>query len=102
MTLPIHFWILGVAVSVVLGVPSALARSIFARLIPIGRQTEYFSFFAISGKMTSLFGPLMFAIISDVADDGRFSILSLSIFFIIGLVLLRFVSVDQPKVARID
>jgi UMF1 family MFS transporter len=52
--------------------------------------------------MTSLFGPLMFAIISDVADDGRFSILSLSIFFIIGLVLLRFVSVDQPKVARID
>lgn len=98
----IQFYIMGVLVAVVLGVSQSLSRSIFAGMIPQGKQTEYFSFFAISGKATAVLGPLVFGIVSDMTGNGRVSILSLIGFFVVGLIVLCFVSIDQPKNARID
>jgi UMF1 family MFS transporter len=97
-----EFWILGVLVALVIGVSQALPRSIFASLIPRRRQAEYFSFFALSGKMTSLLGPLTFGLIRDLTGNPRLSILSLGAFFVLGLILLLFVSIDPQKVERID
>jgi len=94
------FLILGVLVSVVLGASQALPRSIFASFIPPHQMAEYFSFFALSGKMTSILGPTIFAAVKDITGNPRMSILALGILFLLGTTLLGFVSVDQRSSAR--
>jgi len=96
------FWILGAAVAVVLGVSQALSRSIFTRLIPEGRQSEYFSLYALSGKFCSILGPLVFGLVRDMTGNVRWSILSLAAFFALGLVLLQFVSIDPTRPGSVD
>ncbi len=102
MTESAEFWALGVMVSIVLGVSQALPRSIFASLVPEHRQAEYFSFFALSGKMTSIMGPLTFGLVEDLTHNSRLSILSLGVFFILGLIFFSFVSIDPQKEAQIQ
>lgn len=100
MTTGFDFWILGVLVSIVLGVSQALSRSLFARLIPTGKQGEYFSFFALSGKATSVLGPTLFAVVRDKTGDARLSVLTLGVLFVLGLGVLSFVSIDPKKSPR--
>lgn len=97
MTRELDFWVLGLMVASVLGASQALARSIYIRLIPVGRHAEYFSLYAFSGKFSSIFGPLIFALIRDVTGSARYAILSLVSFFIIGLLFLQGVSIDPQK-----
>lgn len=94
------FLILGVLVSMVLGVSQALPRSIFASFIPTSQMAEYFSFFALSGKMTSILGPSIFAAVKDATGNPKMSILALGILFLLGTSLLSLVSVDPRKSAR--
>jgi UMF1 family MFS transporter len=97
MNSAMDFWLLGVFVACVMGSSQALARSIFTRLIPAGRQAEYFSVYAFSGKVSAMLGPFLFALIRDLTGQARLAILSLAIFFILGLILIQFVSIDRPK-----
>lgn len=96
------FLLLGALVALVLGTSQALARSIYARLIPTGRQAEYFSLYALSGKMSSMLGPLVFGLIQDITNNARLSILSLGVFFILGLILLQWVSIDRRAAAPLQ
>ncbi|MDB5037658.1 MAG: transporter [Bacteriovoracaceae bacterium] len=101
MTTANEFWIMGAFVALVIGVSQALPRSIFASLIPHGRQAEFFSFFALSGKMTSSLGALFFGLVSDLTGNPRLALLSLSVFFVIGITVFSFVSIDPKKAAAI-
>jgi UMF1 family MFS transporter len=84
----LEFWILGAAVALVLGGSQALSRSLYAGLVPPQRSAEFFSFFAISSKFASILGPLVFAILIDLTGSNRLAILSLTSFFIAGMLLL--------------
>jgi UMF1 family MFS transporter len=61
-----------------------------ARLTPRGREGEMFGFYALCGKSSSVVGPLMFGFVA-VATGGnqKLSVMSISILFVIGLVLLQ-------------
>ena len=83
-----EFWLLGFVIAIILGGSQAVSRSLFSSLIPRGKHAEFFGFFAISAKFASVFGPLTFALIIDLTGSARLSILSLSFFFIIGILLL--------------
>lgn len=91
------FWMLGLMVAIVLGVSQALGRSIYASLIPKDRQAEYFAFFAISGKMTSIVGPTLFAAVKDATGNVRLSIVALGLMFVAGIVALCFVRLPRPN-----
>jgi UMF1 family MFS transporter len=93
----VQFLILGILVAGVLGVSQSLPRSIFQTMIPKGRDAEYFSFFALSGKMTSFLGPFVFGVVHQWSGNPRLSILALSCFFIVGLVVFRLVPRSQPR-----
>ena len=56
-----QFWLLGFVVALILGGSQAISRSLFAALIPPGKNAEFFGFYAISGKFASILGPLVFA-----------------------------------------
>lgn len=90
-----QLWILGVAVALVLGGSQALSRSLFSQMIPTGREAEYFGLYEISERGTSWIGPMVFAIAVQLTNSQRIAIVSLILFFVVGLVLLSRVNVRQ-------
>ena len=91
----VEFFILGACIAIVLGGSQAISRSLYAQIIPAGKQAEYYSFYEISDKGTSWFGPLLFGLVNQLTGSLRPAILSLIFFFIVGLCILPFVNVKK-------
>lgn len=83
-----EFIILACFLGLVLGGTQALSRSLFSKLIPDGKEAEYFSIYEISDRGTSWIGPLLFGISLQLTNSYRLAILSLIIFFLIGIMFL--------------
>lgn len=92
-----EFWVLAILVAVVLGGSQALSRSLFASLVPQGKEAEFFGFYSISYRFASILGPLVFAFITDMTGSARLSILALAGFFIIGMGLLAKVDMARGR-----
>ncbi len=90
-----QFFILGIFIALVMGGSQAISRSLFAQMIPRGKEAEFFSFYEISERGTSWIGPLVFGLANQLFGDLRIAILSLIFFFIAGLILLPFVNVGK-------
>lgn len=97
MTTAWQFYALAVLVGVVQGGSQALARSIFIRLIPVGRSAEYFGFMSIWSKFAGIIGPFVFGIVNQMTGNGRLGILTLVAFFIIGIGLLMTVNIAKGE-----
>lgn len=95
MTETWQFWILAGAVGLLQGGVQAISRSFYSVLIPQEHSSEYFGFFSISSRFASILGPLMFALIGDITGSTRNSILSISVFFIAGGIML--LTVKDPE-----
>ncbi|MFN8381775.1 MAG: MFS transporter [Anaerolineales bacterium] len=90
-----QFFVLGVFIALVMGGSQAISRSLFAQMIPNGKEAEFFSFYEISERGTSWIGPLVFGLANQIFGNLRIAILSLIFFFIMGLILLPFVNVSK-------
>jgi len=94
-----EFWLLGFVIAIILGGSQAVSRSYFSSLIPEGKHAEFFGFYAISAKFASVLGPFIFALIVDLTGSARLSILALTVFFVIGIILLTQVKTEtKPAV----
>jgi len=94
-TVVIQFFILGMFIALVMGGSQAISRSLFAQMIPDGKEAEFYSFYEISERGTSWIGPLIFGLANQIFGSLRYGILSLIFFFIAGLIILPFVKVDK-------
>lgn len=102
MTTPVEFFILGVVVGLSMGGSQALSRSLYGSMIPANASAEFYGFYSVFSKFSSIWGPAVFAVINHVTGSARGAIVSLSVFFIVGMVLLVIVNVDEArKAARI-
>jgi len=90
-----EFFVLGACIAVVLGGSQAISRSLFAQMIPAGKEAEYYSFYEVSERGTSWIGPFLFAMMNQVFGSLRPAILSLIFFFVMGLIVLPFVNVKK-------
>jgi MFS transporter, UMF1 family len=92
MFLPAHnvalFLVAGVAIALVMGGTQALSRSFFSLLIPRGREGEYFALYNAAERGTSWFGTLLFGLVFQLAGSYRPAIVSLVVFFVLGVVFL--------------
>ncbi|MCH7950407.1 MAG: MFS transporter [Candidatus Dadabacteria bacterium] len=95
METALHFWILAFLVGTVQGGTQALSRSLFGSMLPKSKTGEFYGFYGMSSKFAGIIGPLVFAIVSQIAGSSRLSILSLIVFFILGAFLLS--RVDEKK-----
>ena len=86
MTSQLHFWILAVSVGMFQGGIQALSRSYFAKIIPADKSGEYFGIYDIFGKGASFMGTTAVSIVSQISGRVNFGVLSLAIFFIIGII----------------
>jgi len=97
MTQPMEFWILGAVVGLVLGGSQALSRSLYSRIIPPAASAEFFGFFSVFEKFSAIWGPIAFALIRQLTGSARLSILSLVVFFIVGMIILTFVRMSEAE-----
>ncbi len=88
----LEFWILGAAIALVMGGSQAISRSLFAQMIPEGKEAEFYAFYEVSERGTSWTGPLLFGLVNQLSGSLRPAILSLIFFFVMGLILLPFVN----------
>lgn len=93
-----QFFILGAVIAIVLGGSQALSRSVYSLMIPKGQEAEYFSLYEVTDKGTSWLAPLMFGLALQFTGSYRVAILSLVIFFIVGLALLVRVNVREAAI----
>ena len=98
MQTALHFYILAVGVGLVQGGTQALSRSLYASMIPPERSAEFFGFYSTSSRFAGIFGPLVFALVSQIAGESRLGIVSLVIFFAVGGALL--LRVDEREGVR--
>jgi UMF1 family MFS transporter len=99
MTSAAEFYALAVVIGLVQGGIQSLSRSLYARLIPKTQSAEFFGFYNMLGKFAAVLGPLMVALVAALTDSSRLAILSVSILFVSGAVLLYFV--DEKKAAAL-
>jgi len=87
-----------VAVTAGLGLGSiqAASRALMASLIPRGKESELFGFYALCGKSSSILGPLVFGAVSYLAGNQRAAVAAVGVFFIVGLLLLQRVKSASP------
>jgi MFS transporter, UMF1 family len=88
-------WIMGALIGLVLGGSQALSRSLFSRMIPKGREASFFGIYEISERGTSWLGPQVFSIVVATTNSYRQAILSLIVFFIIGIIVLLLTNTDR-------
>jgi UMF1 family MFS transporter len=89
------FYLMAAAIAIVLGGSQALSRSVFSLMIPRGQESEYFGLYEISDKGTSWLGPLLFGLALQFTGSYRIAILSLIVFFVLGMMLLFRVDVRE-------
>jgi UMF1 family MFS transporter len=91
----IQFFILGIFIAIVLGGSQAISRSLFAQMVPKGKEAEYYSFYEVSERGTSWTGPLIFGLANQMFGSLRYGILALIFYFIAGLIVLPMVNVKK-------
>jgi UMF1 family MFS transporter len=94
-----HFFMLAGFVGMVQGGTQALSRSLFATLIPAHKSGEFFGFFSVFEKFSSILGPLLFSVAIARTGSSRSAILSVILFFVVGAILLAFVNVQRGQEA---
>ena len=96
-----EFFVLGIIVGVVLGGTQALSRSFYGAMIPEQASAEFYGFYSVFSKFSSIWGPVTFGFIKQITGSARLAIISLMIFFIVGLILLGFVDEEKAKADKL-
>lgn len=94
----VEYQFYGVAgiVGLVMGGLQAMSRSTFSKLLPEDsmENTTYFSFYDVLEKVAIILGTFIFATLIEKYNNMRFAALSMTAFFAIGLIFIRFL---KPK-----
>jgi MFS transporter, UMF1 family len=89
--------LVGVVIGLVLGGSQALARAVWARLVPPGREATFFGVYEVANEGTAWIAPLLFTIVVNVTGSFRQAILSLLLLFVAGLVLLGLTDIARAE-----
>ena len=93
-----EFYLLAVMIALVQGGIQALSRSYYSKMIPAEYAAEFFGFYNFLGKFAAILGPMTVGMVAMYTESSRAGMASISIFFIVGGILL--LRVDEKKVAE--
>jgi UMF1 family MFS transporter len=85
------FWLAATLIGLMMGPNQSASRSLLSRLVPEHKHAEFFGLYAFSGKMSSIFGPLVYGTIVASTGNHKLAMGSIVAFFLVGLFLLQFV-----------
>jgi UMF1 family MFS transporter len=93
------FYIVAMGAGAAIGSSQSASRSLMALLTPKEREAEFFGFYdGLCGKASAVVGPLIYGVIADMTNE-RFAVLFLSLFFLVGLIILQGVTEPERKVS---
>lgn len=90
-----EFWFLAVMVGMFQGAIQALARSYFAKIIPVEKSGEYFGIYDICGKGASFMGTTLVGVVAQITGVANAGVGIIAVMFVIGYVLFH-------KAARVE
>lgn len=93
------FLIIGAFAGTFLGSSQALSRSFMSRLTPDEKKTEFFGFYSLFEKTSTILGPLTFGLVSWLTGNQRYAVISIFVFFAAGLLLFR--KVQDPGISEV-
>ena len=82
------FIVLAVLIGTSQGGIQSLSRSLFSRIVPSAHAAEFFGFYNLFGKFTTIVGPLLIGIVTACGGKPELGIAFLAIPFILGGFLL--------------
>jgi UMF1 family MFS transporter len=93
------FYMLAAAVGLVMGGIQSLSRSTYAKLLPQNTPdtASYFSFYDVMDKLSTVLGTFTFGFVEQLTGGMRNSVMSLSVFFIISLLVIATVKIQRMK-----
>jgi UMF1 family MFS transporter len=116
MTQKQEFYVLAIMIGLVQGGIQALSRSYYSRLIPKEQAGEYYGFYNMLGKFAAIIGPALMGVVGLIVRRmlmppeptpdqivhigqlaSRWSIASILILFVVGVILFYFVDEEKGK-----
>lgn len=94
----LHFFVIACVAGLGLGTVQAASRAFYAQFIPEGQESGYFGVYSLVGKSSAIIGPLVFGFMSATFGSQRPAVLSIALFFIAGLAVIRMVKGGGPNV----
>ena len=85
------FWIAAILISFMVGPTQSASRTLLGSMTPQAKHAEFFGFYAFSGKLSSILGPLLFGTVVGFTGNHRIAMGSMVVFFVVGFVLLMLV-----------
>ena len=87
--------VLGIIVGTGMGGLQAVSRSVYATMLPKGAEGEFMGFFSVISRFSAIWGPLIYSYVSVSTGNPRLSLPGISLFFVIGFLLLRRVDINS-------
>ena len=97
-----EFYGVGILAGIAIGSSQSSSRTILALLTPPEKMAEFFGFYAFSGKLAAIIGPLIYGEIVSQTGSQKFAILSVLIFFVVGIIILQSVDEERGKQIAIN
>lgn len=92
-----EFYIIAVAVGLVMGGIQSLSRSTYSKIMPQTHDTaSFFSFYDVTEKIAIVIGMFSFGFVQQLTGNMRNSVIALILFFIAGLIAL-FITLQKEK-----
>ena len=88
---------MGLVAGIAIGSSQSASRTMLALLTPKEKIAEFFGFYSFSGKMAAIIGPLIYGEVARITNSQKYSVAVISIFFLIGFIILQFVDEEKGK-----
>jgi len=90
-----EYYFVGLLAGLAIGSSQSNSRTMLAMLTPGDKRAEFFGFYTLTGRISSIFGPIIYGEIARKTGNQRWSILSLIFFFSLGFIILQTVKVSK-------
>jgi len=90
-----EYYYLGLLAGLAIGSSQANSRTMLSVLTPLDKQAEFFGFYTLVGRISSIIGPFVYGEITRLAGNQRYAIISLIVFFIAGWIMLHQVKLER-------
>jgi len=112
------FFVIGAVAGFAMAGTQSVSRTMVAMFAPPGKSAEFYGFFAVAGRTSSFIGPTVYGVIAAEAalyylaqgqnaalaeqSGQRLAILSIAVFFVVGLGLLLLVNEARARQAAVE
>ena len=97
------FWVAANLAGLCMGSSQAAGRAIVGYLSPRSREAEFFGLWGLAVKAASIFGPLTYGAVTWIFHGNhRLGILTVGVYFVVGLALLAGLDVERGRRAALQ